>query len=289
MSQSAVPAPGFRARLRALVEDRRTRWTITALICANAVTLGLETSERAMAAAGELLVTLDRAILSVFVVEVTAKMIAYGRRFPRDPWNVFDFLVVAIGLVPATQSFSVLRALRVLRVLRLISVVPSMRRVVQALLSAIPGMGSIILLLVLIFYVAGVMATKLFGATHPQWFGTIGGSMYTLFQIMTLESWSMAIVRPVMDVHGWAWAFFVPFIAMTSFAVLNLFIAIIVNAMETHHRLEMAEEEAQREAERTARNQRLDEELVALRQEMAALRQAVERIDRGPGGGPGGA
>jgi voltage-gated sodium channel len=290
MSQSAAPNAGFRVRLQTLVEDRRTRWAITALICINAVTLGLETSERAMAAAGGLLVALDRAILSVFVIEVSAKIVAYGRRFPRDPWNVFDFLVVAIGLVPATESFSVLRALRVLRVLRLISIVPSMRRVVQALLSAIPGMGSILLLLVLIFYVAGVMATKLFGATHPQWFGTIGGSMYTLFQIMTLESWSMAIVRPVMEIHDWAWAFFVPFIAMTSFAVLNLFIAIIVNAMETHHRLEMAEEEAQREAERTARNQRLDEELGALRGEMTALRQAVERLDRradegGPGGG----
>jgi voltage-gated sodium channel len=246
------------------------------LICLNAVTLGLETWDDAMRVAGGLLVALDTAILSVFVVEVAAKMVAYGRRFPRDPWNVFDFCVVGIGLVPATHGFSVLRALRVLRVLRLVSMVPSMRRVVQALLSAIPGMGSILLLLGLIYYVAGVMATKLFGGAFPDWFGSIGASMYTLFQIMTLESWSMAIVRPVMEVHGWAWAFFVPFILLTSFAVLNLFIAIIVNAMESHHRAEAAGEEAEREAQRKAQQERLDAELRGLREELQALRRAVE-------------
>jgi voltage-gated sodium channel len=276
MSDAALAPDTWRARLTRLVEHPRTRHTITALICVNAVTLGLETWERAMAAAGGLLLALDTAILSVFVVEVTAKMVAYGRRFPRDPWNVFDFLVVGIGLVPATHSFSVLRALRVLRVLRLVSVVPSMRRVVQALLSAIPGMGSIVLLLGLIYYVCAVMATKLFGAAFPELFGSIGGSMYSLFQIMTLESWSMAIVRPVMEVYPWAWAFFVPFILITSFAVLNLFIAIIVNAMEAHHRTEAAEEEAQREAARAQRAQHLDAELAAVKEELRALRRAVE-------------
>jgi len=271
-------APVLRARLTALVEHPRTRQAITALICVNAVTLGLETSQTAMAAAGGLLLVIDRVILAIFVVEVTAKLVAYGRRFHRDPWNVFDFVVVGIGLLPAAHSFSVLRALRVLRVLRLVSVVPSMRRVVQALLSAIPGMGSIVALLALIYYVAGVMATKLFGAAFPDWFGTIGGSMYTLFQIMTLESWSMAIVRPVMEVHPWAWAFFVPFILLTSFAVLNLFIAIIVNAMESQHRSEAAEEEAQREAARQERTRHLDDELGELRREMHAMRAAVERL-----------
>jgi len=152
-----------------------------------------------------------------------------------------------------------------------------MRRVVQALLSAIPGMGSIVLLLGLIYYVSAVMATKLFGASFPEWFGSIGASMYSLFQVMTLESWSMGIVRPVMEVHPWAWAFFVPFILLTSFAVLNLFIAVIVNAMESHHRAEVADEEAQREAARVERQERLDEELRSLRKELQALREAVEK------------
>jgi voltage-gated sodium channel len=279
MTSDAVTQSAWRARLTQLVEHPRTRQTITALICLNAVTLGLETWDDAMRVAGGFLVALDTAILSVFVAEVSAKIVAYGRRFPRDPWNVFDFFVVAIGLIPATHSFSVLRALRVLRVLRLVSMVPSMRRVVQALLSAIPGMGSIVLLLGLIYYVSGVMATKLFGDSFPEWFGSIGASMYSLFQIMTLESWSMGIVRPVMEVHGWAWAFFVPFILLTSFAVLNLFIAIIVNAMEAHHRAEAADEEAQREAVRQQRHERLDEELRGLREELQALRRAVEQRD----------
>ncbi len=115
-----------------------------------------------------------------------------------------------------------LRALRILRVLRAISIVPSLRRVVEGLINALPGMGSVFALMSLIFYIAAVMATKLFGAAFDEWFGTIGRSAYSLFQIMTLESWSMGIVRPVMEVYPWAWAFFVPFILVTTFAVVNL-------------------------------------------------------------------
>lgn len=266
----------LRRRVRALVESRRFQYAITGLIVLNAVTLGLETSQTAMAAAGDVLVTMDRAILSIFVVELLLKIYAYGRRFHRDPWNVFDFIVVSIGLAPTTEGFAVLRALRILRVLRLVSVVPSMRRVVEALLSAIPGMSSIIMLLALVYYVTGVMATKLFGASFPEWFGTIGRSMYSLFQIMTLESWSHGIVRPVMEVYPQAWLFFVPFILITSFAVLNLFIAIIVNAMESQHRTEYEAVEAEREAERQARSEKLDEELVSLRAEVRALRSLLE-------------
>jgi voltage-gated sodium channel len=144
--------------------------------------------------------------------------------------------VVGVALVPTAGSLSVLRALRIVRVLRLISTVPAMRRVVGALFSAIPGMGTIAALLGLLFYVFAVMATNLFGAAFPDWFGTLGRSAYSLFQVMTLESWSMGIVRPVMVTYPLAWAFFLPFILVTSFAVLNLFIGIIVDAMQTHHR-----------------------------------------------------
>jgi len=279
VSESAS-GTGGRDLLRKAVESPQVRHTITVLIVLNAVTLGMETWEAAMARAGPLLLTLDRAILSVFVAEVLIKIVAYGRRFPRDPWNIFDFVVVAIGLVPATEGFSVLRALRVLRVLRLVSVVPSMRRVVQALLSAIPGMGSIVLLLSLLYYVAAVIATKLFGDAFPQWFGTIGGSMYSLFQIMTLESWSMGIVRPVMAVFPFAWLFFVPFILVTTFAVLNLFIAIIVSAMESEHRKEFEAMEADRAEQEREKARRLDQELAEVKAELRALRAALEREGR---------
>jgi voltage-gated sodium channel len=156
----------------------------------------------------------------------------YGPRFFKDGWNVFDLTIVTIAWIPAAGPLSVLRALRIMRVLRLVSVIPSMRNVVGALLNALPGMGSIVAVLLLVFYIAAVMATNLFGGTFPAWFGSIGTSMFSLFQIMTLESWSMGIVRPVMEVHPHAWLFFVPFIVITSFTVLNLFIALIVNSMQ---------------------------------------------------------
>ena len=229
------PARTFRGRLARLAEDPRFQRTITALILVNAVTLGLETYPAAMASAGSVLIALDHAILTVFVVELAIRIGAYGRGFFRDPWGIFDFIVVGIALAPATENFSVLRALRVLRVLRLASVVPQMRRVVGALLSALPGIGSVVAILALLFYVAGVMATQLFGDAFPAWFGTLPRSLYSLFQIMTLESWSMGIVRPVMEVFPYAWAFFVPFILLATFTMLNLFIAVVVSAMQSHY------------------------------------------------------
>ncbi len=225
--------PDPRARLQHLIEHPRTQRTIMALIIINAVVLGLETSAQVMAQAGPLLLALDKAILAVFVVEIAARLWVHRGAFFRDPWSVFDFSVVVIALVPASGPLAVLRALRVLRVLRLLTVVPSMRRVVGALLSAIPGLGSIAMVLGLLFYVFAVIATKLFGAAFPDWFGTLGNSLYTLFQVMTLESWSMGIARPVMEQFPLAWAFFVPFILVATFTMLNLFIAVIVSAMQT--------------------------------------------------------
>ena len=218
--------------LQRLVENPLFDRTILALIIANAITLGLETSAVAMSVAGGLLIILDKALLAVFCVEVLLKLIVYRTGFARDGWRVFDFIVVAIALVPAAGALSVLRAFRVLRVLRLVSIIPAMRNVVTGLFAAMPGIGSIGLLLMIVYYVFAVMATKLFGASFPDWFGSIAASFYSLFQIMTLESWSMGIVRPVMDEYPFAWAFFVPFILMTTFTVLNLFIGVMVEAMQ---------------------------------------------------------
>lgn len=206
---------------------------ILTLIIINAVLLGLETSASIMAQAGDWVRMADKAILSVFVVEIVARLYVHRLAFFRDPWSVFDFAVVGIALVPASGPFAVLRALRVLRVLRVLTIVPSMRRVVGALLSAIPGLSSIALVLLLVFYVFGVIATHLFGQHFPEWFGHLGRSLYTLFQVMTLESWSMGISRPVMEEVPYAWAFFIVFILFATFTMLNLFIAIIVNAMQT--------------------------------------------------------
>ncbi|MCL3881613.1 ion transporter [Marivita sp. GX14005] len=208
---------------------------IIGVIVFNAILLGMETSDRIMAVAGPLILALDAACLAIFVIEIVLKIYAHGFRFFRSGWNLFDFVIVGIALVPATQGFSVLRALRILRILRVVSATPRLRRVVEGFVTALPGMGSVFLLMALIFYIGAVMATKIFGDAFPQWFGDLGSSAYSLFQIMTLESWSMGIVRPVMDVYPYAWAFFVPFIMVTTFAVVNLLVGLIVNSMQDAH------------------------------------------------------
>lgn len=224
-----------RDRLRLWLDTDMVRNAVIAVILLNAVLLGMETSPALMERWGALIVALDRACLTIFVIELTLKLYAWGPRFFRSGWNVFDFLIVGISLVPGAQTFSVLRALRILRLLRVISVMPRLRRVVEGFVTALPGMGSVFLLMGMVFYIGSVMATKLFGASFPQWFGDLGMSAYSLFQIMTLESWSMGIVRPVMEVYPYAWAFFVPFILLTTFAVVNLLVGLIVNSMQDAH------------------------------------------------------
>lgn len=258
--------------LKAFVESPRFESAIMLLIVVNAITLGLETSETVMASFGPLLMAVDKIILAVFVVELVAKIIVYRLEFFRSPWRIFDLVVVGIALFPATDAFSVLRALRVLRVLRLVSGVPSLRKVVGGLLGALPGMGSIMLLLLLVFYVFSVMATQLFGSRFAEWFGSVGASAYTLFQIMTLESWSMGIVRPVMEAYPWAWAFFIPFIACTTFTVLNLFIGVVVAAMQAEH------DEATAIERETIHNEQtmMMEEMRTLRAEMQTLREGLK-------------
>ena len=238
----------LRARLNTLLDNPFTQNFIIAVIVVNAITLGMETSKTLMASAGGLIIAIDRICLTIFTVEIAAKIFARGPAFFRSGWNLFDFAVVAISYVPDAGGLSVLRALRILRVLRLVSAMPRRRRVIEGFLSAVPGMASVFGLMALIFYIASVIATKLFGDSFPDWFGTLGRSAYSLFQIMTLESWSMGIVRPVMELYPYAWLFFVPFILVTTFAVVNLVVGLIVNSMQdAHAEEEVAATEAYRE------------------------------------------
>ena len=264
-----------RSRLKQLIERPAVQRSILLLIVINAAILGMQTSPSLVASWGELLSVLDMLILGVFVVEIAARIYVHRAAFFRDPWSLFDFTVVAIALVPASGPFSVLRALRVLRVMRMVTMVPSMRRVVGALLSAIPGLGSIAMVLALVFYVSAVIATGLFGAEFPAWFGNLGRSVYTLFQVMTLESWSMGIVRPLMDVFPYAWVFFIPFILIATFTMLNLFIAIIVNAMQTVTDADHEATQATIEAAREHIEADLHEEVRALRGEIAELKELL--------------
>ena len=260
-----------RIRVARWVESSTVQRWVIAVILANAVILGLETDTAIMAAAGGWLVALDKLCLGVFLAELALKLYCYRGHFWRSGWNVFDFLVVAIAIVPGAGAWAVLRSLRVLRVLRLLTVVPGLRKVVAAFIHAIPGLSGVMAVMAIFFYTAGVLATRLFGATHDEWFGTLGRSLYTLFQVMTLESWSMGIVRPVMESHPWAWAFFVPFIIVATFTILNLFIGIIVSTMQE---LALTPEPGHADPQVMAILERIDADLRSLR----------AKLDKPPGG-----
>jgi len=260
---SSVPVQN--TKLQQLVESNRFQHFIIFLILFNAITLGLETSQFGKDNA-EILYILDNTILVIFTLELLLKLIIYRADFFRSGWNWFDFIIVAISWAPTSGALSVLRAFRILRVLRLLSVVPQMRRVIGALAHSLPGMASVIGVLSIIFYVSAVLATKIFGshsdANMQEWFGSIGASAYTLFQVMTLESWSMGIVRPTMELFPLSWIFFVPFIIITSFAVLNLFIGIIVDAMQVMH-----EEEGK------------PKQTIATKEDMLILEEKIDKLN----------
>jgi voltage-gated sodium channel len=274
---SAAPAP-LRDRVNAFIEHPRVQNIIIALIVLNAITLGLETSPQVMQQVGTLLHALDRFILAVFVIEIALKLFAVRARFFASGWNVFDFLIVGIALVPDTGALAVLRTLRVLRLLRLVNKLPRLRRIVESMLRAIPSIGWLGLLLMLIFYVFAVIGTNVFGPAFPDWFGSIGKSLYTLFQVMTLESWSMGIARPVMQEFPWAPLFFVPFILIATYSMLNLFIAVVVSTMQSLH-----DEEKAAIAEETGLYGDTADELRSLQQRIVSLEALLhERLPPRP-------
>ncbi len=265
--------PELRTRLCRFFDSMGWEKFIILVIVINAVTLGLETSPAMVQRFGPLLDIVSAIVMVIFVVEIVLRIYARGLDFWRRPWCLFDFSVVLISVMPATGQLSILRALRILRVLRLVSIVPSMRRVVAGLLTALPGMGSIMTLLLLLLYVFSVMATNLYGERFPEMFGNIGASAFTLFQVMTLEGWAGDVVRPVMKIYPWAWLYFTIFILTTSFAVLNLFIGIIVDAMQSVQEEEHREEREEEKAEQAA----ILEEMGALRAEITRLSQGLSK------------
>lgn len=266
----------LRRKVAIFIESKPIVRIIIGLIIFNAITLGLETDKSIYNDYGVFLKGLDKSLLSLFSLELLLKLFAYRWHFFKSGWNVFDFVIVAIAWIPASGPLSVLRAFRILRILRLLSVVPQMRRVISALAHSIPGMSSVIGVLILIFYVCAVLATKLFGQypdpSMQEWFGTISASGYTLFQIMTLESWSMGIVRPTMEIFPWAGIFFIPFIIVTSFAVLNLFIGIIVDAMQ------MVQGESRKEDKAELKSYTHDEVQVITKQ-IAGLQSTLKAME----------
>ncbi len=261
------PLPRWRSALARWIESSVVQKVIIAVILLNALILGLETSPALMDRYGGLLVALDKLCLGVFLVELGIKLSVYRWHFWRNGWNWFDFFVVTIALVPDAGPWAVLRSLRILRVLRLLTVMPQLKKVVAAFIHAIPGLSGVIVVMLVFFYTMAVLATNLFGAAFPDWFGTLGASLFSLFQIMTLESWSMGLVRPVMEVYPWAWAFFVPFIVIATFTILNLFIGIIVSTMQELSTL----------PDPSAGNEEMRRTLSRMEEDLARLRRHLDR------------
>jgi len=268
-------------RVRELVASPRFQRLVLAVILVNAVTLGLESVPAAMDRFGDLLIVIDTIALSLFVVELGLRIYAHGWRFFTDPWSVFDFIVVAIAVAPALGAFTAMRAFRVLRVLRLISAPRATRRVVGGLLAAIPGMSVVIALLGLMVYVGAVIATYLFDDIAPDYFGDLGSSLFTMFQVLTGEAWP-TVAAAVLSKAPLAWIFFVAYILVSSFAVLNLFIAVFVRGMQTGVTDDLTAAEHHHATTQAAHDRLLLTEIRALRAELAALRTATRATHQQP-------
>jgi len=263
--------PSLRYKIGVYIESKLVRNFIVVAILINGITLGMNTSPYFSSQYGDILKAVDSIILYIFVIEISLKLIAFGFGFFRSGWNVFDFIIVGIALFPDSGIFSVLRVLRIFRLLRAISLIPSFRLVIESLLHSIPGITSIAGLMLVLYYIFAVIATTIFGQAFPDWFGTLGKSMYSLFQIMTLESWSMGISRPVMEVFPYAWLFFITFILVATFAMMNLFIAIIVDTMQTIHKKEDKKVESSESKQLSV----LQQEISSLRSEISELKTLI--------------
>lgn len=261
--------PLWKQKIERFVNHPKVQHTIVFLIVLNAALLGLETSPTVTQAFGPELVMLDHAILAVFILEIVLLITARGLKFFTDPWCVFDLVVVGIAVIPATESFSVLRALRVLRVLRLINKIESMRVVVSGLLNSLPSLASVAGLTAIIFYVFSVMATNLFGHEFPELFGGMGDSAFTLFQVMTLEGWSEGVARPIMEKMPQAWIFFLVFIMISTFVVVNMFIAVIVDSLNN----------LEKDTTKIKNEERgIQQDVTALRQQVADQKKDLDEL-----------
>jgi voltage-gated sodium channel len=262
-------------KIYTLVESKTFQNFIMWLIIINGITMGLATSDAIMDSVFGIFINIfDKAVIIIFTIEILLRIYAHRKAFFKDPWSIFDFIIVAISLMPANNGFEIFRILRVLRLFRLITAVPQMKKIVLALVKVVPGIITVSALLTLFFYIFAIMATNLYGETFPEWFGDLGASFYSLFQIMTLESWSMGIVRPILEVHPYAWAFFIPFIFVATFIMINLIIAIVVDAMGEINK----QEEAHVFEEIHASEEHMHNDIQQLKEEMKEIKSLLLEI-----------
>lgn len=269
---------GIREKVGYLVDHPISQRFIVILLFVNALTLGLETSDEIMSTYGSWIGRINDEIPYIFVVEVSARLFARGRRFFGEAWNIFDVIIITVSFLPSGNAFSALRALRILRVLHVISLVPRMRHVVAAMIRSLPQIGSIVALLLIISYISSVIVTHLYGVDYPELFGSIGRSMLTLFQLMTLEGWAAEVVRPVMETHPYSVLLFIPYMLMTAFAILNLFTAVLVDSMQLIQQ-NYSYERSENETRSIIKAELADvkDDLSTLTQEIKHLRSELDR------------
>lgn len=219
-----------RARADIVVESRAFQGVVLVLIAINATAVGLQTSPVMVDRLGPMLPATEVAIIVAFCCELALRLYAKGRRFLRDPWNWFDLAIIVVALIPAISHLRVLRVIRVLRLARLVSLLPSLRRVVAGTLRAVPNIATIVVMLAVALYSGAVVGTQLFRDV-PEHFGTLSTSMFTMFEIMTIEAWP-DVADAVMARHPAGWVFFVAYLVIVGFVLLNLLIGVIVSAME---------------------------------------------------------
>lgn len=263
-----VTAVISRARANAIVESAVFQRLVLGVIVINAVALGMETSTAMNARYGRLLDLVEVLVVVSFSCEILLRLYARGRAFFQDSWNWFDLIVIGTAIVPATNAFSVLRVLRILGLVRLVSVIGSLRRVVSAMLAAVPGIGSIIVMLIVTLYSGALLGTHLFRDTAPQYFGDLEHSLFTMFEIMTVENWP-AVAGPIIEQYPAAWIFFVTYIVLTAFILLNLLIGVIVSAMEVEVNRERWKEDQELERQQHE----------AVMTELRSLRETVTRLE----------
>ena len=233
MKQGTLDLNSHRSEPERFIERSIVRDAILVLIVLNAIVLGVLTySEYLPGWLVGVLNVFDTAVTFIFALELALKLAVYRLGFFKLGWNWFDFIVISVSLIPGGSAFTVLRALRVLRLLRLLHFIPTMKRITEALLTALPGMGAILAILGLVFYVSVVMAIYLFsGSQNTENFASLTASSLTMFEVLTMEGWN-GHMRDLLGEYPWAWMFFIPFILFTVWAILNLFTAVIVDSLQ---------------------------------------------------------
>ena len=266
-----------------IVEAKPFHHFIVAVILLAGVVAGLETSPAMIERHGTLLLGLDKFILGVFIVEALLKMAAQGRqpwRYFADGWNVFDFLIIVVCLLPVGGPFAaVLRLARALRLLRLVSALPKLQLLVGALMKSLSSMGYVSLLLALLFYIYAVAGIHLFGRTDPVHFGSLPAALLSLFQLVTLDNWTDIFNLQIAHVPAIKVAlYFVTFIVFGTMIILNLFIGIIMSSMSEMH-AEMGERDRALHIKETGAAT-LDDEFRLLERQMKELQEQTAGLRR---------